>query len=521
MNDLRTIDRKRRNERIIVTVLKIVTFILLLCLPFSIFFVTVENIPDQYSKTYLSELDDKYDLLCKTDEKKIIFVGGSSLPFGLRSDLIEQELPEYKVVNFGLYATLGTKLMMDLSKANINRGDIVILSPELSEQTYSLYFNAEAVLQACDGFSYKYKYLPFGNKLDLFYNYYKFAFDKISYKNSGTAPDPEGIYRHDSFNEYGDIKVERANNIMNNGVDSTMKIKVGDALLNKEFIDYVNDYCEYVRKCNAKIYFNFSPCNEYAVASSKSARLDFQNKLGTELHCDLLSDLEDCIINYGYFYDTNFHLNSAGAIYYTNLLINNLKTKLGIKVNTGNTPVDPDKPDNPSIDVPDPPKPPDEEVVEPPEKDDPTPFEEYRGEPNNDYLDYFEYRSAGSSYQIVGVKSQYLDMEEVILPSTYNGKNITALTENALYGCINLKRIHIGKTYKALEAQSFNGCIGLERIYLYEIDGGNITVPRTMLLDGASKDVKIYIPTESNGSYSVGYTWVNYSAYFEYFSLES
>ena len=122
-------------------VIKLLCFILILLLPFVVLFMTTELIENQYRHTFVAELEDKCDLLEETEGKKIIFVGGSSLPFGLRSDLIEQEINGYSVVNFGLYATLGTKVMMDLSKINIGRGDIVVLAPELNEQTYSLYFN--------------------------------------------------------------------------------------------------------------------------------------------------------------------------------------------------------------------------------------------------------------------------------------------------------------------------------------------------------------------------------------------
>jgi len=119
-------------------ILKFVIFFLILFVPFLTFFIVVENLPNQYENTYLAELEDKYRLLCETDERKIVFVGGSSLPFGLRSDLIEQELPDYRVVNFGLYATLGTKLMMDLAKANIRQGDVIVLSPGRSN-VFSLF----------------------------------------------------------------------------------------------------------------------------------------------------------------------------------------------------------------------------------------------------------------------------------------------------------------------------------------------------------------------------------------------
>lgn len=495
--------------------IKLIVFIVILVTPIFVMFLIVENTEDQYKNTYLAEFNDKYNLLSHTNDKKIIFVGGSSLPFGLRSDLIEKKFPDYKVVNFGLYATLGTKFMMDMSKVNINEGDIVILSPELNNQTYSLYFNPDAVLQACDGFAFKYKLLSPKDNLSLFYNYFDFAIGKLKYNLNNNAPDPAGIYRHDSFNQYGDIQVERENNIMNNGVDSTMSITTTDELLNNDFIRYVNDYCGYVRRNGAKIYFNFSPCNELAIRSSLNTRNEFQSKLSTKIHCDLLSNLEDCIIDYRYFYDTNFHLNSSGAIYYTALLINNIKHKLGM--NDTQLPSDDDNDQAGSgIIVPTPPEKDDDDVIEPDIKDELTDFNTYNGEPNNDYLEYFEYRLVGTSYQIVGIKNEYKTTEKVILPSTYNGKNITTIIANALYGCINLKEVYIGLTYKTFEENCFNGCISLEKIYFFAMDGNTLSPAASGLLNGTSRNIKIYIPEGSN--YTTGYTWMKYSEFFVYFT---
>ena len=39
------------------------------------------------------------------------------------------------VVNFGLYANLGTKLMLDLSRSGIGAGDVIVVAPEMNEQT--------------------------------------------------------------------------------------------------------------------------------------------------------------------------------------------------------------------------------------------------------------------------------------------------------------------------------------------------------------------------------------------------
>lgn len=484
-------------------IVKIVSMLLLIIIPFISILIYVESMPNQYENTFLAEFEDKYDLLSSTDEKKIVFIGGSSLPFGLRSDLIEQEIPGYKVVNYGLYATLGTKFMVDTSKVNINEGDIIILSPELNEQTYSLYFNPKSVLQACDGYASCFRYISTKNRLQLFYNYYKYAKEKNDFKKEG-SPDPIGIYRHDSFNEYGDIFVDRPNNIMSNGVDDTMQIAMSEVLLNDEFLGYINDYIKYANKKGANVYFNYSPCNELAIASSKAKRSDFQNKLKNSIDCELLLDIEDCIIDYRYFYDTNFHLNFSGAIYYTAQLIKGIKQQLGVG-NTGEL----------SFEIPAPPSIEEEEIVEPIPTESKIAFEDYKGEANNDYQEYFNYKLVGSSYQIVGIKDEYKNLEKVILPSTYNGKNITAITKNALSGCVYLKEVYIGLTYKTFEEDCFNGCVNLEKIYLFEMDGNKLSPASSGLLNGTSKNIKIYIPVGSN--YYTGYTWSNYTTYFIYY----
>ncbi len=486
------------------SIIKLTALFLLVAIPFAVFTVIVENIPDQYSNTYVASFPEKYERLYSAEGKKLVFIGGSSLPFGLRSDLIEADLGgEYEVINFGLYATLGTKFMMDTAKDAIGEGDIIVLCPELNTQTYSLYFNPTAVLEACDGYSSMLSGVGFDNKLSLFYNYYKFAFNKIEYASHGTAPDPIGIYRSDSFNEYGDLSVERKNNIMNNGWDSNMTVVTDATLLDAEFIEYVNDYVAFAQKRGATVYFNYSPTNCRAIRTSAAARVEFEKALADALDCPLLGTIDDYLIDERYFYDTNFHLNSAGAVYFSRMLTLSIKEKLGMEVTT-------------SIELPEPPAlAADETVTVDPSKGN-VAFEDYTGEPNIDYADCFLYELKGSTYTIVGVKDEYMGMVEVILPSVYGGKNVTAVASDAFKGCTDLERIHIGKTYKSLSEKAFAGCISLEGVYFYETDGNLIAPPPTGLLDGAPDGAKIYIPEGAN--FSTGYTWSNYLERFEYFS---
>ncbi len=482
--------------------LRLLALLLVVLIPLATLTVIIELLPNPYTKTYLGAFDAKYERLYEAEGKKIVFVGGSSLAFGLRSDLLEAELDgEYTVVNFGLYATLGTKFMMDMAKDAIDEGDIVILSPELNAQTYSLYFNPEAVLQATGGLSTKFRHLSLKDQSKLYYQYYRYAIDKLSYITKDNAPDPIGAYRADSFNEYCDMALDLPQNIMNNGVDVNMLIRTDETLLDDEFFDYVNEYAADLEKRGATVYFNYSPTNEMAIRSSSAARAEFQQSLADSLEIPLLGDIEEYLIDDRYFYDTNFHLNSAGALYFTDLLAKAIKTELDMDPVT-------------AIEVPAPPPLAANTTVEVPSDNGPVDFAEYEGQPNNDYLECFEYTLRGGAYAITGVKTEYLGMTEVILPSVYEGKNITAVEANAFFGCTELKAIHIGTTYKSLEASSFAGCISLESIYLYEMDGNRISPPSEGLMDGTPSSVRICVPEGSN--YSAGYTWSNYLKYFEY-----
>ncbi len=484
--------------------IKFLIFSLGVLLPLTLILILAEALPNPYAETYLGAFQNKYDNLYKAEGKKLVFIGGSSLPFGLDSALLEDDLGgEYTVINYGLYATLGTKFMLDTSLDAIGEGDIVVIAPELSLQTYSLYFNPEAVLEATDGFSPMLSGVTASDKLSLFYRNFVFAFDKLGYALRGETLSPSGIYAKSSLNARGDMAIWRENNIMNGGYDANMTVTLDETLLNDEFINYINAYVANASARGASIYFSFAPTNVAALRTSENARAEFENALAEMLDCELLLPIEKAIVDKRYCYDTNFHLNSAGQTYFTRVLSLALKEKLSLPLET-------------AIEIPTPPALPDNTVIEVPTNPDKIPFAEYTGDGNIDYVDYFLYEKTGDTYKIVGVKPAYYGMTEVILPSVYEGKNVTALAGDALSLCTDLVAVHIGKSYKSLEAFAFRGCISLRAIYLYEEDGSRILPPSENLLSGASHSVTFYIPENSN--YSTGYVWSSYEDKMAYFA---
>ena len=135
-------------------------------------------LPSVYEDTFLGELKYKIKRLKETDGKRIVIISGSSAPFGIRSDLIKEKLFEYDVVNFGMYASLGSNVMLDFSKVRINEGDIVLFMPEQHIQTLSMYYNGTSLWQALDGDFSSLSLLPSATRQRLYGDLYSFSQSK-------------------------------------------------------------------------------------------------------------------------------------------------------------------------------------------------------------------------------------------------------------------------------------------------------------------------------------------------------
>ena len=309
---------------------KIIAVILILILPIVLLFGYAFSIPPQYSDTFVGELDDKFERLTSIEEPKVVVVGGSSVAFGLESEILEKYVG-MPVVNFGLYAALGTKVMLDLSKAGIGEGDIVVLAPELDAQTMSMYFNSETTLQATDDNPWMLRYVAPEHYFSLLGSLWGHIGQKLEYQRDG-APNPSGVYNGNNFNEYGDLEYERPSNMMALYYDPNTMINLDESILDGEFIDYINDYVKYCEKRGATVYYSFCPMNHMALAegTTDESIAAFEKILKEKINCKFISDIEDYILAPGYFYDTNFHLNDAGSEYRTLKLCEDLMFEMDI-----------------------------------------------------------------------------------------------------------------------------------------------------------------------------------------------
>lgn len=312
------------------TVRRIVATALAVILAEQVFFLICGfGLPVQFGDTFMGELKSKYERLKETSGKRIVLVGGSGVAFDCDSALMDDFFPSYEIVNFGMYAGLGTKAVMDLSENYIHEGDIVILSPEQSRQTLSNYFNGEYMWQAADGAFGMLRDLKSENFEAMLGNLPRFALEKLNYVMKGQKPQTDSIYQKKSFNTYGDIELDTCReNILPNGYDVNQKVRFTEDVVQPEFMDYMNDWAKRLEKKGAVVWYRYCPVNKLSVEDMDDLAA-YDVFLRQKLDFPVIGNPENSLMEAEWFFDTNFHLNQPGKEVNTVQLIRDMKAMLG------------------------------------------------------------------------------------------------------------------------------------------------------------------------------------------------
>lgn len=312
------------------TVRRIVATALAVILAEQVFFLICGfGLPVQFGDTFMGDLKSKYERLKETSGKRIVLVGGSGVAFDCDSALMDDFFPSYEIVNFGMYAGLGTKAVMDLSENYIHEGDIVILSPEQSEQTFSDYFNGEYMWQAADGAFGMLRDLKSENFEAMLGNFPRFALEKLNYVMKGQKPQTDSIYQKKSFNTYGDIELDTCReNILPNGYDVNQKVRFTEDVVQLEFMDYMNDWAKRLEKKGAVVWYRYCPVNKLSVEDMDELAA-YDVFLRQKLDFPVIGNPENSLMEAEWFFDTNFHLNQPGKEVNTVQLIRDMKAMLG------------------------------------------------------------------------------------------------------------------------------------------------------------------------------------------------
>ena len=471
--------------------IRFIAFFLVFALPIvaigSIAFIA----PSRFDETFLGEFENKVDRLYETEGEKIVFIGGSSLAFGLDAKLLSETLDK-PVINFGLYATLGTKVMMDYARDAIGEGDIIVIAPEMNAQTWSLYFNAEAMWQALDGNFNDISHLSSDDYPAMLGAFWKFSASKAKYLAQDIDIENLGIYKASSFDEYGFIRNNRDKdyNTMAGGVDLSTTIDFNTDIISEEFIDYVNEFTAFAESKGAKVYLGSCPMNESALSPDLTLE-DIEGYvayLNEVFDCEYLGDPNNAIYTPGYFFDSNFHLNSAGATLHTAQFAYALAPLFGLTEDDIQIEI-PDEPEIPD---------PDENIV-------------YEYDENEVY---FTYDVTQFGVFITGLTDLGKAQSTLRTPVAYDGKKVTQISADAFAGGSAIRELFVTDNIAQIADGAFRGADSLTKIHILAENPDDTKVnsignPR----DGLPSDSRFYVPKGSLSVYENNYFWGPFAEY--------
>lgn len=439
-------------------------------------------LPAQFGDTYLAALNDKVRNLDNTASPKIVLIGGSGVAFDVDCSLLEDRFPGYRAVNFGLYAGLGTTVMLELALPSLSQGDIVIFSPELNEQPMSDWFSAESMWQATEeNLSLVLRLNPdrWEAMLAAFPGY---AAQKAGFFLFGNTPSGNGVYARDAFTEKGDIQASlRPANQMPGGRDENMLLTFDPGLLTETFVSRVNAFAGACERKGVKVYFRFCPMNEDALEEGGKEQISsFESLLRETLNCEVIGTAERALMDSGWFFDTNFHLNGSGTIVNTALLAEELKQVLG-----DGTPVDIPVPDMPAAAA--------STVL--------------RGDNTDEAC--FTYTRQDDGWFITGMTGEGGNREKLTVPVSHDGLPVLSFSRTVFAGNGRLRELTIQANIRTLPDGTFDGCTALETILLLQDDPGQCTAGEGLL---TGTNAVVAVPADQYGKYCTNYFWAVHAA---------
>ena len=454
---------------------KAITILLLvLLLPVSLL-AAGAALPEYYGGSYYAELPELYRRLRTAEGKKLVVVGGSNIAFGVDTAQLEGTLREYgfgyTVCPFGLYAAVGTSAMLDLAEDCLGEGDLVVLAIEPTVETFSTYFGATAFWKCAESAPELLPALSGAKRAAMAGNYIGYLQERTAIARSGLLPRAEGAYARSSFDGTGNMVFDRAGNAMLLGYDSAAPIDLAAVPIEDAFAQQVNGFCAAAEQRGAQVVLSFSPMNRGAMEEGwEEAVWPWFCTLMETFACPVISDPNDYIMDSGWFYDNNFHLNTAGARVRTHALACDLLSYLGCYREL-------------SFEAP---RMPDSIAALPRE-----------GEDGADFL----FSLVGEEgYLVSGLTEAGRKQTELTLPSAHDGKPVVGFTAGA-FADSALEYLVLPETVAAIPDGAFDGCAGLTRLTLLHTDA-----PPDIGEDpfAGAEQLKVYVPAASYPLYRDG-----------------
>lgn len=293
-------------------------FVFFIVILFSNFFSKI--LVDKFlSDGFLYSYEDKLNILASETDNKTVFVGGSSVLFGVSAKYYT-ELSGKPAVNMGLNAG-AYDLYLSSIQPYLKKGDTVVLALEYDAYIVEWQKMDNICLDLANVTKNYHKTLPFIKRLTYYYKqmlrYCNRVFD-IVYKLALNKLDSQSqLYVRKNVVEYGDFNSE-----LTKGCKDIEKHSVKSEL-NQDALDGILKHIEFMEEKGVTVFVVYPPV--YASKEDKTFE-EIDVKLKNVFKDRILGNYDDWVCDTNeYFFDTPYHLNSEGILkhteYYHNLIL--------------------------------------------------------------------------------------------------------------------------------------------------------------------------------------------------------
>ncbi len=456
--------------------MKILALVLLiLLLPASLLAVD-RLLPEYYEESYYAELSPMLRRIQCSEGNRLIVLGNSDVAFGLDGAMLESLLLEkglhYTVCPFGLYAAVGMSAMLSLTENELRQGDLVVLVVEPVSEALSSYFGATAFLKCAESDPRLLLRLNAAQRQTVLGGYIEYLQARFSFYREGTSPDPRDVYARSSFNSRCDLVYPRSGNRMPLGYYPAAMVSLQNVRIEAAFIQQVCESCRLANEAGARVCLSFSPVNRAAVLDDGAEAVwAFFRRVHEAFPCPVISDPNLYLLDSGWFYDSNFHLNSAGAAVRTALLAGDVAAFDGC--------CDPVLVQLPSM-----------------------PPAAAAAVPSSGDTDAFLFEPLGNGWIISGLTDAGLSRDSLAVPSEYEGKPVVGFSSDALSDAYALTRLVLPSTVAAIPDGLFSGSPRLAILVFTPRTALCRITPETFI---SVPSLTVYVPEDDYPMYRDGY----------------
>ena len=293
--------------------LRPLAFLLGFLLLFSVFFTLFMRVlPDPYTTAYQRAIVRQYDHFRAIEGNKMVFIGNSSLSFGFDLNLME-DLSEKPCAILGNHAGMGLTYFLEMSKENLQRGDVVVVEysdSALKNMGTQLLFSG--IGQRAD----MYRYFPLKHWKNVFLEYPTYTKKTMNYMLAG-GMESSGSYSIASYDERGNMSLYReACNIPSpytEEVAKTYQWATFDTAYSTESVENLNAYTAWCHARGIQVYVIGGVYLDEAVRSTEEEIEKSDQALAALLDAPLITNTSDYIFTRDYIYNAIMHCNTLGA----------------------------------------------------------------------------------------------------------------------------------------------------------------------------------------------------------------